>query len=60
MLLLHQGNIEAFRSKTQQARLDSRTERVKKDVTPTKIMFLLLKGNIGALRTEQARLDIRR
>ena len=57
MLLLHQGNIEAFRSKTQQGKLDSRTERVKKDVTPTKSMFLLLKGNIGALRTEQARLD---
>ena len=51
MLLLHQGNAEALSSKTQQARLDSRTERAK--------MLLLHQGNIEEFRTEQARLDRR-
>ena len=51
MLLLHQGNIEAFGSNTKQARLDSRTKRAK--------MLLLHQVNIEDFRTEQARLDRR-
>ena len=49
MLLLHQGNIEDFR--TEQARLDSRTKGAK--------MLLLHQSNIEDFRTEQARLDRR-